>query len=91
MFMFCLGAKADPIAICIDNQSHPPYFYLDKDGTMQILLKMSAAKIGLELAFHPVPAKRCLEEVRTGVSDATGAVAITPLSQSVAVFPLRNG
>ncbi|MGE5622135.1 MAG: hypothetical protein ACM3WS_03140, partial [Bacillota bacterium] len=79
-----------PLRICLDPAPHPPLFYPDRDGTLQVLIKMTAARLGIDAAFHFAPPERCREELRQGAADAAGAAAFVPENQSVSVFPMKG-
>ncbi len=90
----CLAGPANAgqlISLCVDAQPHPPYFYADREGSLQLLEKMAAARAGYTLEIHREPNRRCLEDLRVNAIDAVGASAVNTASLAVAIFPRKGG
>lgn len=81
-----IGAAAVPIKVCQDDLPHPPFLFPDRAGTIQILLSLTAEKVGVVLDTHYVPIRRCQAEIESG--DASARVASeTPVTVQTMAFP----
>lgn len=89
--MTARATAGEIIDVCVEAQPHPPYYYPDRDGSLQILQKMAAARAGYTLEFRGEPTRRCLEELRINSADAVGAAAVTGIALSIGIFPRRDG
>src|SRR6185437_401543 len=78
------------ISVCVEAQPHPPYFYPDHDGSLQVLEKMAAARAGYTLELSMEPTRRCIEELRNDSADAVGAMSVSGVSLSIGAFPRKD-
>lgn len=85
-----LAGAAEPIRICNDEKAHPPFVYPDRDGHVQILIRMAAARIGVEINIYQAPVRRCRAEILQGLADAVPLAAYVEQNKQFA-FPLRDG
>ena len=85
------AVAVETIRACSDDQAHPPFFFLDREGTVQVLLRMAAARSRVTLKVKPMPARRCLAEVRQGHMDAIAVEAFDPLLTNDYAFPMSDG
>jgi len=84
-------AAPPPIRVCTHDIPHPPFSYPDRDGIVQILIRMAAARAGVQVEFRVAPAERCRGELRSGLIDASSLVAYTPENAASFAFPMQNG
>ena len=84
------AGAAEALHLCTDAQPHPPYFYADREGSVQLLEKMAAARTGIELDYHPEPLRRCLEDLRLNLLNATAAAAVSDTTLPLLVFPRKG-
>lgn len=85
------GASAPVrIRMCAMDVDYPPFARVDGSGTMQYLVFQAAKGIGLGVDRHVAPRRRCLEELKAGISDAM-ASAYAPQRTDIAVFPMAGG
>ena len=78
------------MTVCVDEQPHPPYFFADRDGSVQLLEKMAAMRAGEALEFRREPNRRCLEDMRINAIDAVAATSVNSGALAVAVFPHKG-
>jgi polar amino acid transport system substrate-binding protein len=85
-------AAAAPVSmrVCAMDVDYPPYGKLDGTGRLQYLAKQAAKRVNLMLDRHTAPRRRCLEEIKAGISDAM-ASAYSPLRAESAAFPMTEG
>ncbi|MES2317424.1 MAG: transporter substrate-binding domain-containing protein [Pseudomonadota bacterium] len=77
------------LRICAMDVDYPPFGKVDGTGHLQYLVQQTAKGMNLELERHIAPRRRCLEEIKTGISDAM-ASAYSPLRAEIAAFPLAG-
>jgi polar amino acid transport system substrate-binding protein len=82
--------SAEILSTCVDAQPHPPYFYLDRDGSMQLLEKMAMARAGYVMDMHREPNRRCLEDLRANAVSADAATSANEATLAVAAFPRKG-
>ncbi|MES2019093.1 MAG: transporter substrate-binding domain-containing protein [Pseudomonadota bacterium] len=68
----------------------PPFGKVDGTGHLQYLVQQAAKNMRVDLERHVAPRRRCLEEIKTGVSDAM-ASAYSPQRAETAAFPMVGG
>lgn len=83
------ASDTPPIRVCQDSQPHPPFLFPDHDGSIQILLRMTAARMGVALDTHYAPILRCQAELESGDSHARVA-SVTPNTLKTLAFPLSG-
>ena len=88
----CAQAASTParLRICAMDVDYPPFGKVDGTGHLQYLVFQAAKGMHLELERHVAPRRRCLEEIKTGVSDAM-ASAYSSQRTEIAVFPMVGG
>jgi len=89
----CVAQAAEAPArlrVCAMDVDYAPFGKVDGTGHLQYLVQQAAKGIGLQLDRHIAPRRRCLEEIKTGVSDAM-ASAYSPQRADIAVFPMAAG
>ncbi|MDC8758208.1 hypothetical protein [Janthinobacterium fluminis] len=77
----------DPMVLCIEDQAAAPFTFPNKDGSMQVLLKMAAKEAALPVTFTISPWKRCIETTRAGSMNGIVNAGNTPFHAGYAVFP----
>lgn len=77
-----------PLRLCVDARPHPPYILLDREGTVQILVRMAAVRAGLQVEYYHAPAARCAEEIRLNLAQGYPAAAYTPKASALCAFPM---
>jgi polar amino acid transport system substrate-binding protein len=78
------------LRICAMDVDFAPFGKVDGTGHLQYLVQQAAKGMKLELDRHVAPRRRCLEEIKTGLSDAM-ASAYSPQRAETAVFPMAGG
>lgn len=81
---------AEPLRLCVGVQALPPYLFPNKEGTIQILIRMAAEQVGLQVKFEALPLPKCIEELKAGNVHGSSAMGATPQNQEFAVFPKKN-
>jgi ABC-type amino acid transport substrate-binding protein len=81
----------DVLRICTDDASHPPFLYPDRDGTIQVLVRMASAQVGVPVAFMPMPVRRCKAEFQRRAVDAAIVAAPIQANASDFAYPMRQG
>jgi polar amino acid transport system substrate-binding protein len=79
------------LRICTDDASHPPFLYPDRDGTVQVLVRMASAQVGMPVAFVPMPVRRCKAELQRRAMDAAIAAAPVQANAGEYAYPVRRG
>lgn len=79
------------LRICSDDRAHPPYFYLDREGSVQTLVRMAAAQVGMKVEIAPMPVRRCRAEAQRGGVDAVLMTAFVDANARDLVYPMREG
>ncbi len=93
--LVCAVAGAAPSAqpvrmrVCVMDVDYAPFGKLDGTGTLQYLSRQAARQVNLQLDRYVAPRRRCLEEIKTGVSDAMVS-AYSPQRAETAVFPMAG-
>ena len=86
-----LIAQADnTMVLCIEDQAASPFTYPNKDGTMQVLLKMAAKQTGVNLTFKVQAWKRCIADVQSNALSGLVNAGYTPFHASYAAFPMKS-
>lgn len=83
------------IRVCLDNQDYPPYFFgadaeraeVSGKGMMLDLINMSANHTGVAMVFIRKPWRRCLADIKSGHSDASGPLIWSKARALGAHFP----
>ena len=78
------------LRVCAMDVDYPPFGKVDGTGHLQYLVLQTAQRMNLDIERHLAPRRRCLEEIKTGVSDAM-ASAYSPQRADIAVFPMVAG
>jgi len=78
------------LRVCAMDVDYPPFGKVDGTGHLQYLVSQTAKRMGMELDRHVAPRRRCLEEIKAGISDAM-ASAYSPQRAEHAVFPMAGG
>ena len=81
---------ADPILVCIGNTASPPFIFPNKEGTVQVLIRMAAEQQGLSVKFQPMPLPKCVEDIKAGTINAGAAMGYTAANQEFASFPMKK-
>jgi polar amino acid transport system substrate-binding protein len=81
---------AEPISLCVALQPLPPYLYPNKEGSIQILIRMAAEQAGLQIKYEALPLPKCVEEMKAGNIQGSSAMGFTPQNQEFAVFPKKG-
>lgn len=76
--------------MCAMDVDYPPFAKVDGTGTLQYLVFQAAKGLNITLERHVAPRRRCLEEIKAGISDAM-ASAYAPQREDIAVFPKAEG
>ncbi len=86
------AAAGEPVRmrVCVMDVDYAPFGKLDGTGTLQYLARQGAARVNLRLDRYTAPRRRCLEEIKSGISDAMVS-AYSPLRGETAVFPMAGG
>lgn len=90
--LLCSGTclAAEPITICIGNTASPPFLFPNKEGTVQVLIRMAAEQQGLQIKFQPMLPTKCAEEIRAGTINSGAAMGYTAANQEFAAFPMKK-
>ncbi len=89
---FGVSAYATDMVMCIEDQAASPFTFPNKDGTMQVLLKMAAKQTGINLSFKVQAWKRCISDVQSNQLSGLVNAGYTPFHADYAAFPLKpNG
>lgn len=88
----CAQAADKPIRmrICAMDVDFPPFGRVDGTGHLQYMVNQAAKGMNLRIERHVAPRRRCLEEIKSGASDAM-ASAYSPQRAETAVFPMVGG
>lgn len=85
------AADAVPVLrFCSLDIDFAPVARVDGTGHYQYLLQLAALKAGIKIERKIAPRRRCLDEIRTGVSDGMIG-AYTPERAETAAFPMAGG
>lgn len=84
------GGERVRMRMCAMDVDYPPFARVDGSGTLQYLVFQAARGMKLEIERHIAPRRRCLEELKSGQSDAM-ASAYAPQRTDIAVFPMAGG
>jgi polar amino acid transport system substrate-binding protein len=76
--------------VCAMDIDYAPFGKVDNTGHLQYLVQRAAKKVNITLDRHIAPRRRCLEEIKSGLSDGM-ASAYTPVRGETASFPMANG
>lgn len=76
--------------VCAMDVDYPPFGKVDGTGHLQYLVAQAAKGMHIALERHIAPRRRCLEEIKSGISDAM-ASAYSPQRAETAAFPLTGG
>lgn len=63
----------------------------DRPGRSQVLIKMAARQMGIEIRNDFAPWKRCQALVERGIYDAMNITGYAGINPTIAVFPMRDG
>lgn len=85
------AAALETIRICNEEKAHPPFVYPDRDGTVQILIRMAATRIGARVQIYPAPIRRCRADLLQGIADAVPLAAFGAQLNKPFAFPMRDG
>lgn len=90
--LLCLTSRsnASDMVMCIEDQAASPYTFPNKDGTMQVLLKMAAKQAGVNLSFKVQAWKRCISDVQGNQLSGLVNAGYTPFHAEYAVFPMKS-
>lgn len=86
-----LPGLAATLRVCIDSGGYPPLLTPDHRGTIDTLLAMAAADIGLQLSYSVAPLGRCQMEMKAGLQDAFSATPYRPDLFPFLVLPSAGG
>jgi polar amino acid transport system substrate-binding protein len=81
---------AEPIRLCVALQPLPSFLYPNKEGSIQILIRMAAEQAGLQIKYEALPLPKCVEEMKAGNIQGSSAMGFTPQNQEFAVFPKKG-
>lgn len=85
------GASAAPLRLCMDEQAHPPYILADGGGTVPLLMRMAAERVGMQVEISRAPLKRCLEEIRLGLVQGYPSAGVSPETAQMYAYPHADG
>lgn len=87
----CVRAADVPVRMrmCAMDVDYPPFGKVDGTGHLQYLVAQAAKRMNIVLERHIAPRRRCLEEIKSGISDAMAA-AYSPLRAETAAFPMTG-
>jgi polar amino acid transport system substrate-binding protein len=85
-----LAATPVRMRVCAMDVDYAPYGKVDGTGHLQYLAQQAARNVNLVLDRHMAPRRRCLEEIKSGLSDAM-ASAYSPQRAESAAFPMMGG
>ncbi len=87
----CAQAATAParMRVCAMDVDYPPFGKVDGTGHLQYLVAQAAKGMNIELDRHVAPRRRCLEEIKSGISDAM-ASAYSPQRAETAAFPMTG-
>lgn len=94
--LLCAAANAaKPAAppvlrFCSIDVDFAPVARVDFSGHYQFLLQQAARKIGMKIERRVAPRRRCLDEMKAGISDGMIG-AFTPERTAIAAFPMEGG
>ncbi len=91
--LFCSSLPvlaAGALTLCVDDQAHAPGSFPNKDGTMQVLIRMAAAQTEMTVTFKPLPWKACLDAVRSDTLNGAVGPSLTEATRELAVFPMNK-
>jgi polar amino acid transport system substrate-binding protein len=74
---------------CSMDVDFPPYARVDGSGHLQYLMVQAARSIGMQVERHVAPRRRCLEEIKAGLSDGMIAAYSAERAQ-FAGFPMAG-
>ena len=77
------------LRMCAMDVDYPPFGKVDGTGTLQYLVNQAAKGMNLEIERRLAPRRRCLEEIKSGISDVM-ASAYSPQRAETAVFPMAG-
>ena len=83
------AAELPVLRFCSIDVDFAPVARVDGTGHYQFLLQQAARKAGLRIERRIAPRRRCLDEIRAGVSDGMIG-AFTPERAATAVFPMSG-
>ncbi|UJB30924.1 transporter substrate-binding domain-containing protein [Chromobacterium sp. Beijing] len=83
-----LGAAAEPLSFCYEDQASYPW--LDgRGGGLDIqLIKHVQSALKLELYLHPMPWRRCINMLRQGKMDGAFAASFVPERSQWGLYPM---
>lgn len=79
-----------PLRLCVDVRPHPPYVMREREGTAQVLVRMAAARAGLQVQYYHAPVARCAEEIKRNLAQGYPAAGYTPKLSAVCGFPMEG-
>ncbi len=85
-----LMAQATDMVMCIEDQPASPFTFPNKDGSMQILLKMAAKQTGVNLSFKVQAWKRCISDVQSNQLSGLVNAGYTGFHANYAIFPMKS-
>lgn len=74
------------LRLCVDVRPHPPFILAEREGTAQVLVRMAAARAGLQVEYYRAPAARCAEEIKLSLADGYPAAGYTPVVAARCAF-----
>ncbi len=84
----CAHGAETPLRLCVDVRPHPPYVLLDREGTAQVLVRMAAARAGMQVEYYHAPAARCAQEVRLNLAQGYPAAGYSDRLSAICTFPM---
>jgi polar amino acid transport system substrate-binding protein len=75
------------LRVCVDSAPYPPFSMPDREGTVQLLARLTAEGMGIKLEFVATPINRCRFLLAQGEVDALNAAAFVPQNRALAEFP----
>lgn len=79
-------ARADTLGLCVDANAWAPYTYPSRDGTLQVLAKMTAIQLGDSISIVALPWVRCQKSVESGALQ--GMIATSDTDYALRTFAL---
>ncbi|MBN3004190.1 transporter substrate-binding domain-containing protein [Chromobacterium alkanivorans] len=89
--VWSLGAAAEPLLLCYEDQVSYPW--LDgRGGGLDIqLIKQLQGALKRELFLHPMPWRRCINMLRQGKMDGAFAASFVPERSQWGLYPMLPG
>ena len=85
-----MQCDASPLKVCIPDESVDPIFFIEHDGTSQMIVRTAIQSLGQSVEFIPVPQRRCNAGIKSGIYDAALPRAALSDFFPFLIFPIDN-